>query len=134
MQSEFESVVKVAARSNVIIDTIDARGLYVSSWTDASVSGAGPSAQAISGMNSLQFEAGATLAEFAAATGGTTFRNSNDILTGIRKAVAAGRNYYTLGYVPANAAMDGKFRNITVELKSRKATLRAKRGYWGTAQ
>ena len=131
MQSEFEDVVKIAARSNVIINTIDSRGLYTPSWTDASSSGS-RRPDVISVMNTLQSEAGVTLTEFAAATGGTSYQNSNDLLTGIRKAVAEGRNYYTLGYVSTNAAMDGKFRNITVEVKGRKVTLKAKRGYWAT--
>jgi VWFA-related protein len=135
MQSEFESVVKIAARSNVIINTIDSRGLYTPSWTDASTSG--PSSKValavMSVMNSMQSEAGMTLTEFAAATGGTFYQNSNDLLAGIRRAVAEGRDYYTLGYVSTNAAMDGRFRSITVEVKGRKVTLRAKRGYWATA-
>jgi VWFA-related protein len=135
MQSEFEDVVKIASRSNVIINTIDSRGLYTPSWTDASSSGPnhGVMPAVISVMNTLQSEAAMTLTEFAAATGGTSYQNSNDLLAGIRKAVAEGRNYYTLGYVSTNAAMDGKFRGITVEVKGRKVTLRAKRGYWATA-
>lgn len=135
LQPEFEGVVKIAARSNVVIDTIDSRGLYVPSWTDASTSGPSNKAapEVISAMNTLQAEAGMALTEFSAATGGTSFQNSNDLLAGIRKAVAEGRNYYTLGYTSANATLDGKFRNITVEVKGRKVTLRAKRGYWATA-
>jgi VWFA-related protein len=135
LQSEFEDVVKIASRSNIIINTIDSRGLYTPSWTDASTSGSTVSvaADVMSTMNELQAEAGMTLTEFSAATGGTSYQNSNDILAGIRKAVAEGRDYYTLGYVSTNAAMDGKFRNITVEVKGRKITLRAKHGYWATA-
>ena len=134
LQSEFEDVVKIASRSNIIINTIDSRGLYTPSWTDASTSGPTISvaSDVMSTMNELQAEAGMTLTEFSAATGGTSYQNSNDILAGIRKAVAEGRDYYTLGYVSTNAAMDGKFRNITVEVKGRKITLRAKRGYWAT--
>jgi VWFA-related protein len=87
----------------------------------------------MSTMNTLQAEAGMTLTEFSAATGGKSYQNTNDLVAGIRKAVADGRNFYTLGYVSTNAAMDGKFRNITVEVKGHKLTLRAKRGYWATA-
>jgi VWFA-related protein len=135
LQSEFEDVVKIASRSNIIINTIDSRGLYTPSWTDASTSGPTISvaSDVMSAMNELQAEAGMTLTEFSAATGGTSYQNSNDLLAGIRRAVAEGRNYYTLGYVSTNAAMDGKFRNITVEVKGRKVTLRAKHGYWATA-
>jgi VWFA-related protein len=135
LQTEFEDVVKIASRSNIVINTIDSRGLYTPSWTDASTSGPTVSvaSDVMSAMNELQAEAGMTLTEFSAATGGTSYQNSNDLLAGIRRAVAEGRDYYTLGYVSTNAAMDGKFRNITVEVKGRKVTLRAKRGYWATA-
>jgi VWFA-related protein len=135
LTSEFEAVVKVAARSNIIINTIDSRGLYSASWTDASTTGPSNSVavDVMSTMNTLQAEAGMTLTEFSAATGGKSYQNTNDLVAGIRKAVADGRNFYTLGYVSTNAAMDGKFRNITVEVKGHKLTLRAKRGYWATA-
>jgi VWFA-related protein len=133
MQSEFDGIVKIAARSNVVINTIDSRGLHTMSWADASSAGPGAAIpQVITTMNQLQTEAGLTLAEFAGATGGTSYANSNDILAGVRKAVGEGRNYYMLGYVSRNAAMDGKFRTISVEVKGRKVTLRAKRGYWAT--
>jgi VWFA-related protein len=135
MQSEFESVVSVATRSNVVMNTIDSRGLFAPSFTDASSAGPGSAAdRVIPAMNRLQSEAGFVLAEFAAATGGTAFQNSNDILAGIRKAVAEGRDYYTLGYVSTNPAMDGKFRKIAVQVKRRNVALRAKRGYWATPQ
>jgi VWFA-related protein len=135
MQSEFESVVKIAARSNVVINTIDSRGLFAPSFVDAGNYGSGSASnRVIPAMGRLQTEAGQVLAEFAAATGGVAFQNSNDILGGIRKAVAEGRNYYTLGYVSTNAAMDGKFREIVVQVKRRAVVLRAKRGYWATAQ
>ena len=135
MQSEFESVVSIAARSNVVINTIDSRGLFAPSFTDASSAGPGSAAdRVIPVMNRLQSEAGFVLAEFAAATGGTAFQNSNDILAGIRKAVAEGRDYYTLGYVSTNPAMDGKFRKIAVQVKRRNVASRAKRGYWATPQ
>jgi VWFA-related protein len=139
MQPEFDAVVKIAARANVIINTIDSRGVYTPAWTDASLGASGSAtnpaiaANIVSAMNGAQAEHGLTLTEFSAATGGTSYQNSNDLFAGIRKAVADGRNFYTLGYVSTNAAMDGKFRNITVEVKGHKLTLRAKRGYWATA-
>jgi VWFA-related protein len=134
MQSEFDGVVRIAARSNVVISTIDSRGLFTPSFADAgNLGAANASNRVIPAMNRLQTEAGFVLADFAAATGGTAFQSSNDILGGIRKAVAEGRNYYTLGYVPSNAAVDGKFRKVAVQVKRRNVNWRAKRGYWATA-
>lgn len=110
------------------------RSLYVQSWVDASSPGTNPRVvpAVMMATTSIQMEAGLTLGEFAAATGGTSYQNSNDLLAGIRRAVAEGRDYYTLGYVPVNPTLDGRFRKISIEIRGRKVTLRAKRGYWAT--
>jgi VWFA-related protein len=74
---------------------------------------------------------GNTLAEIAAATGGTAFHDSNNLLAGLQRAFADGRDYYTIAYVSGNANLDGKFRAITVRVPNRKVVVNAKRGYWG---
>ena len=75
-------------------------------------------------------EAGDTLSEVAAATGGTAFKNSNDIFAGLERAFADGRQYYVLAYVPGNANPDGKFHSISVRVRDGKLSVNAKRGYW----
>lgn len=77
-------------------------------------------------------DAGQTLTEIAAATGGTAFQNSNDILSGLQRAFADGREYYMLAYVSTNPNLDGKFRAISVRLQDAKLLVNAKRGYWAT--
>ena len=84
--------------------------------------------------DSVASEAGGTLSEIAAATGGTAFRNSNDILGGLKRAFADGREYYMLAYVPTNETQDGNFRKIEVKVRDNKATVSAKRGYWAPTQ
>jgi VWFA-related protein len=79
-------------------------------------------------------EAGDTLSEIAASTGGTAFQNSNDLLTGLQCAFADGRQYYLLAYVPLNSNQDGKFRAISVRLRDGKMLVKAKRGYWSVAK
>jgi VWFA-related protein len=81
-------------------------------------------------MNEIALSQGDTLAEMAAATGGTVFHNNNDLLSGLKRAFADGREYYTLAYVSTNPTLDGKFRAIRIEVRERKATVNAKRGYW----
>ena len=134
LSDDFDGVVKIAARSNIIIDTIDARGLYTPSYFDASHGTVKPNVapRLMSAMSGLQSDAGSSLEAFAAATGGTAFKNSNDLFAGIQKAVADGRDYYSLAYVSTNPTMDGKFRTITVEVKGKKLGVQAKRGYWAT--
>jgi VWFA-related protein len=135
MQEGFEPIVRAAVKSNVPIYTIDSRGLYMPPFFDASISGpVSRMVSAVSGvMNQVATESGGTLAEFSAATGGLFFQNSNDLFRGIQRAIADGRDYYMLAYVPKNGAAGGKFRKIVVEVRDKKAAVQAKRGYWATA-
>jgi VWFA-related protein len=131
---DMEPVLQLAANSNIPIYTIDSRGLYTSPYFDASNSGgvARLAPAVLSAMNSNATEAGQTLSEIAAATGGTAFHNSNNILNGLQRAFADGREYYVLAYVPGNSNLDGKFRAISVRVRDSKLAVNAKRGYWAT--
>ena len=132
MTDEFEPILKLAAAGNVTVDTIDARGLYGQQAFDAASSGTSVTVDGAVGRVEREAAAasGNTLIEIAAATGGTAFRDSNDLLDGLRRAFADGRDYYTIAYVPENANLDGKFRAITVQVRDRNAVVNAKRGYW----
>src|ERR1017187_5638064 len=131
---DMEPVLQLAANSNIPIYTIDSRGLYTFPYFDASNSGgvARLAPAVLSAMNSNATEAGQTLSEIAAATGGTAFHNSNNILNGLQRAFADGREYYMLAYVPGNFNLDGKFRAISVRVRDSKLAVNAKRGYWAT--
>jgi VWFA-related protein len=132
MQGEFEPILRLAARSNITIDTIDSRGLYGQRAFDATT--VLNSAMVDSSVGHVEWnsqsEDGNTLMEIADATGGTAFRNSNDLFGGLQRAFADGRDYYLLSYLSPNGATDGKFRAITVLVNSRNAVVKAKRGYW----
>jgi len=132
MQDEFEPILQLAARSNITIDTIDSRGLYGQSTFDASSPGNPSNVDGAVGRVERNAAAaqGNTLAEIAEATGGTAFHDSNNLLGGLERAFADGRDYYTIAYVPGNPNLDGKFRAITVEVRDRKVVVNAKRGYW----
>ncbi len=133
--TDLDPVLRLAANSNIPISTIDSRGLYTSPFYDASNPGGLPRLMpAVSNvMDSNASEAGGTLSEMAAATGGTAFQNSNDILAGLQRAFADGRQYYMLAYVPGNSSADEKFRAISVRLRDKKMVVKAKRGYWAVA-
>jgi len=132
MQDEFEPILKLAARSNITIHTIDARGLYGQAEFDASNAANSVVIDGAVGRVERNVAAadGNTLAEIAEATGGTAFHDSNDYLGGLERAFADGRDYYTLAYVSDNARLDGKFRAVTVQVRDRNAVVNAKRGYW----
>jgi VWFA-related protein len=135
-RSDFENIVRVAARRNVRVHTIDSRGLYASenfaASSRGSVSSQGPAVMSYT--DEISREAGNSLAEIAEATGGLFIHNTNDLLAGMRRVFADGRDFYILSYVSKNSDMNGKFRTITIKLRDSKLTIRAKRGYWATEQ
>jgi len=136
LQGATEPIFRLAVKANVPIYTIDSRGLYSPAEFDVSRGGVNASVapQVSRTLNDIASDEGATLSEIAAATGGTSFHNSNDLLTGLKRAFADGRDYYVLAYVPANEAQDGKFRKIEVKVRDNKALVSAKRGYWANLQ
>jgi VWFA-related protein len=132
LQDEFEPILQLAAGSNITIDTIDSRGLYGQRAFDASNPGNPPNVDGAVGRVERDAAAanGNTLAEIAETTGGTAFHDSNNLLGGLQRAFADGRDYYTIAYVSGNTNFDGKFRAITVQVRGRNMVVNAKRGYW----
>jgi VWFA-related protein len=131
---ESGDVIERATRANIVINTIDARGLYVSSIFDASNSNAptGPTAGIRSSFimteESIQND---VLAELADGTGGTFFHNRNDIDQGLLQATQEPEVSYLLGFNPQNLKLDGKYHHLKVALTSKqKWTLQARHGYF----
>lgn len=71
-----------------------------------------------------------TMTQFAVATGGKAFFNSNDIREAIATANEQGSNYYSFSYSPANRVYDGKFRKIKVQLAQKGYKLYYRQGYF----
>lgn len=70
------------------------------------------------------------LRELALATGGTLFRNSNDLSSGLDRIDHEMRTYYLLSYRSKNEDLDGKFRQIRVAVKDSNLSVRARSGYY----
>jgi VWFA-related protein len=71
-----------------------------------------------------------TLIQFAVATGGKAFFNTNDIRDAIATANEQGSNYYSLSYTSTNKVYDGKFRTIKVHLAQKGFKLAYRQGYF----
>jgi VWFA-related protein len=129
------SITDKALRSNVVISTIDARGLYtVIAGGDAAEGRANfnPASQATKNrfaMQSTQIE-GDILGELADGTGGTWFHNSNDMAAGFKQTSAAPEYQYILGFSPQNLRFDGSFHALKVTVKAKDVNLQARRGYY----
>jgi len=71
-----------------------------------------------------------TLTQFAVATGGKAFFNTNDIREAIATANEQGSNYYSFSYTSTNKLYNGKFRKIKVQLAEKGYKLYYRQGYY----
>jgi len=132
---ELQEVIDRALRSGVVINTLDARGLYVDlPLGDASqrVSGdlrlAGLKSQIHS--ESMLAQTG-VLASLASGTGGVYFHDSNDYDAGFRRTGGLPEASYVLTFSPQNLKYDGAFHKLKVTLANpSKLTLQARLGYY----
>ena len=136
---EVADVIDHALRANIIVSTLDARGLYVPpAMADISrQNNPNVSAAPRESLYDVQ-EASAddeVLTGLADSTGGTFFHNSNDLEGGLKKAAETPDYYYVLGFSPQNLKYDGRFHSLSVKLTSpSKLTLQARRGYFAPKQ
>ncbi len=122
-----------AIRANVVINTLDARGLYAPPELDASKRGTTLQSQILKSqfMRASAQAEGDVLGELADATGGTWFHNRNDLDKGFRLIAASPEYTYVLGFSPQNLKYDGAFHTLKVALKNPSGlALRARRGYY----
>jgi len=71
-----------------------------------------------------------TMDSMAENTGGKSFKNSNDLVLGLRTGIEDGSTYYTLTYYPENKNWDGQFRRIQVKSDRGNMNLRYREGYY----
>jgi VWFA-related protein len=124
-----------ATRANVVINTIDARGLYTPDL-GGDIASPRRDSPITAGFKSLYAQAELlaqqdVLAQLADGTGGTFFHNRNDIDEGMIEAGAAPAFSYVLGFSPQNLKIDGKYHTIKVTFTAKqKYTLQARHGYF----
>ncbi len=126
-------VIDVAAQSGVIISTIDARGLYVTSMTASQRSPllGGRSLQVNTEYNSsAKTLAENALAELADGTGGVYFHNSNDLDAGLRQLTEALQCIYVLELPLDGVKRNGSFHRLEVKVDRRDVRLQSRRGYF----
>ncbi len=137
-QTRVGEIVERALRSNVIIGTLDSKGLYApvpsgdaSQHVTVIVTRPDLNGQkSMIQLESLNLEVD-VLNGLASDTGGTFFHNSNDYDEGFRKVGGLPEAYYVLGFSPQNLKLDGHFHPLKVKLaNSAGLTIQARRGYY----
>jgi VWFA-related protein len=135
VQYDVSEVIDRALRSNVMVGTLDARGLFAvagsgdaSGLASANMAAAPEEATYESQAATLNYD---VLAELADSTGGNFIHNNNDLNAGLAQISAAPEYSYVLGFAPQNLKNDGSYHTLKIVLKNpQKYTLQARRGYF----
>lgn len=133
--NQASDIIDRAARSNVMIDTLDARGLYTPD-TQGDIANPSKDSFRTAGVKlgyrvTAQGAQEEVLRDFAYGTGGTYFHNRNDLDVALREAIAAPPVSYLLGFSPQNLKLNGAFHTLKVSLAAKnKFDIQARRGYY----
>lgn len=127
-----------ALRSSIVINALDAQGLYA-----ASPLGGADHKSTLPTQNmglvgkKTQFAldrigfAAEVMRDLAADTGGVFFHNNNDLDEGFRRTLSFPELFYVLAFSPQNLKSDGKFHTLKVTLNTRqKYSVQARSGYF----
>jgi VWFA-related protein len=135
---KLSSVFDRAIKANVVVNTIDARGLFTPEMGgDASVRGTcgdkfNCSPEAVARFRAAQdYVKTDVLQSLAYGTGGTWFHNRNDLDKGFQDALSLPSTSYVIAFSPLSRNLDGKFHKIKVTLRDGKgASVQARTGYF----
>ena len=141
-ERELSEIAERALRADVVINSLDARGLYVSlplgdATKDIPVL---PKRADLIGKKARlaleqESQAADALSHLAHDTGGSFFHNSNDLEQGFHQVGRLAEYYYVLGFSPQNLKMDGRFHTLTVKLPDHKGlTIQARNGYFAPSK
>jgi VWFA-related protein len=126
-RTEEERILDQAAQANVMISTLDARGLYTfmldTSMRYISLDKEKYNKESLKTNDDV-------LAELAAGTGGTYFHNSNDLAGGFKKLAVAPECLYLLAFSPKNLKQDGSYHHLKVKVNLVGAKLQVRHGYF----
>ncbi len=134
--SQETEIIDRANKASIVINTVDARGLYTPEIL-GDISKPSTDVAQTSGLKSTyrtmeQTENAYVLGDFAYGTGGSFFHNSNDVAGGLVQAGGTPEVSYVLGFSPQNQKMDGRYHSLKVTLteKRKKYLIQARRGYY----
>jgi VWFA-related protein len=125
-------VIEAAARANVTISALDARGLYTTGpKADEDFTGNAHETQERirSHVESLTVVED-VMAGLADASGGTFFHNSNDIEGGLKRLASAPEYVYLLEFSLDKVKADGNYHSLKVKVDRGGLTLQAREGFF----
>lgn len=129
-------IINNAIRNNVIINSLDARGLFAMTpggTADTPLGNADPNTMAIKQNYDRQSQLANQdiLEELAKDTGGLFFHDNNDFAGGLKIIATQPEYIYVLGFAPQGLKFDGSYHKLKVALKNSSGLqILARRGYF----
>ena len=133
LEWEQDQIVEKALQANVVINSLDAKGLYT---IDAPEMGPGATVRSVTYQQLLggqsKEDLNSAMGNLADSTGGLFFHNSNDLDLGFKELGMQPEVSYLLGFAPD--VLDSKYHRLKVNLKAAEhTTVQARRGYMAVA-
>jgi VWFA-related protein len=122
LDQEQDSIIDAAVRAGVVINALDAKGLYaeapggpINESNELSEIPVSSTVFQIQSLGDRLDDLDSAMARFTESTGGLLFRNNNDLDLGFHQVGLLPACTYLLGFTPAE---DGKYHKIKVKLKN----------------
>jgi VWFA-related protein len=127
-------ILDIAARTNTVINALDARGLYTTNLAAEVTTRVDEASQRlIDQYRRESMDANAdVMKELADGTGGTFYHNSNDLEAGFRTLISGADYTYLLAFSTANTK-PGARHSLKVKVNGPGLTVQARRGYFTPA-
>lgn len=135
LEQEQDAIVNDAVHAGVVINALDAKGLYaeapggpISESQELTEIPLSSTVLQVESLGDRLDSVDSAMARFAESTGGIFFRNNNDLDLGFYRLGVLPECTYLLGFPPAE---DGKYHKLKVELKNKgRRFLEARPGYF----
>jgi VWFA-related protein len=122
LDDQLDAIINEAVRTGVVINTLDAKGLYaeapggpINETNELSEIPVSSTVFQIESLGDRLDSEDSAMARFAESTGGLLFRNNNDLDLGFYQLGVLPSITYLLGFPPAE---DGEYHKIKLELKN----------------
>jgi VWFA-related protein len=137
-QASLRAATNEAAKANMAIYSVDARGLQAlppgGDASKGSLRGnSAYSGKAVTAAFSANFASQETLGTLSADTGGKAFFDSNDFGPAFQQVQHDTEAYYIIGFKSTNQAQDGGYRHLSIKVNRPDVTLSYRPGYYAPA-
>ncbi|MGC1290949.1 MAG: VWA domain-containing protein, partial [Candidatus Acidiferrales bacterium] len=140
METDVDNLVTSALRAGVVINALDAKGLYTAmatmdpqhGWTDDLADNV--AVHDLENFGPAMSSAMGAMVDFAVGTGGRYFHNRNDLAAGYYSLAAAPETEYLLGFAAEKEKFNGKFHKLKVEVKTPGDLVQARPGYFAATK